>query len=216
MNIYDIRRKNLASLIAQKYENNRSQFARSVDKNVNTINLYLTTNEALQRNIGERNARELERMASLPAGWLDQEVSANAGINLVTNINRISGTAKDSPDPAGDAIAMGTKFFRMNYPDVDEEALGFMTVIDDEMTPTLKRYDLAIVDNGDKDIFRSGLFAVMVGNTVKVRRLSQQLSGGIEVSRDKTHFPDETIPFDQIERLRVIGRVIGCWEHRKL
>lgn len=216
MNIYDTRRKNLASLIAQKYENNRSQFARAVNKNVNTINLYLTTNETLRRNIGERNARELEKTASLPTGWLDQEASTNAGFNLVTNINRIEVSQKDSPDPVGDSVAMGTKYLRMNYPDVNEDDLGFMTVVDDEMTPTLKRYDVALVDNGDKDIFRSGLFAIMVGNALKVRRLSQQLSGGIEVSRDKTHFPDETIPFDEIERLKVVGRVIGAWEHRKL
>lgn len=216
MNIYDIRRKNLSALIQSKYENNRSLFARSVDKNVNTINLYLTTNESLRRNIGERNARDLERMASLPSGWLDDPASGTPGMSMVTSIDRISGSAKDSPDPAGDSICMGAKFLKMNYPDTDEQHLGFITVIDDEMTPTLKRYDLAIVDNGDKDIWRAGMFLVMVGDTLKVRRLSQKLDGSIEVSRDKTHYPDEVVPMDQMNKLKVIGRVIGSWEHRKL
>lgn len=216
MNIYDIRRKNLSALIQSKYENNRSLFARNVGKNVNTINLYLTTNESLRRNIGERNARDLEKMASLPVGWLDASDSATPGMSMVTGIDRISGSAKDSPDPAGDSIAMGSKFLRMNYPDTDEKEMGFITVIDDEMTPTLKRYDLAIIDRGDKNIWRAGLFLVMVGDTLKVRRLSQTMDGGIEVSRDKTHFPDEVVPPSQMDRLKVIGRVIGSWEHRKL
>jgi hypothetical protein len=216
VNIYDTRRKNLSALIQSKYENNRSLFARSVDKNVNTINLYLTTNESLRRNIGERNARDLERMANLPNGWLDAIDSGAPGMSMVTGIDRISGSAKDSPDPAGDAIAIGTKFLRMNYPDVKEEDLGFITVIDDEMNPTLKRYDLAMVDKGDKNMWRAGLFLVLVGETIKVRRLSQKLDGGIEVSRDKTHFPDEVVAPNQLAKLKVIGRVIGSWEHRKL
>lgn len=216
MNIYDIRRKNLLVLIQTKYENNRSLFARSVDKNVNTINLYLTTNESLRRNIGERNARDLEKMATLPQGWLDDPASSTPGMSMVTNIERISGSVKDSPDPCGDSIAMGAKFLRMNYPDVDESNLGFITVIDDEMMPTLCRSDVALVDNGDKNIWRAGLFLVMVGQTLKVRRLSQKLDGGIEVSRDKTHFPDEVVPPDEMEKLKVIGRVIGAWEHKKL
>jgi len=216
VNIYDIRRKNLSALIQSKYENNRSLFARSVDKNVNTINLYLTMNESLRRNIGERNARDLERMASLPTGWLDDPASASPGMSMVTSIDRITGSAKDSPDPAGDSIAMGAKFIKMNYPDTDEQNLGFITVIDDEMTPTLKRYDLAIVDSNDKDIWRAGLFLVMVGDTLKVRRLSQKLDGSIEVSRDKTHYPDDIVAANELDKLRVIGRVIGSWEHRKL
>lgn len=216
MDIYEIRRKNLLALIERKYENNRSLFARSVDKNVNTVNLYLTTNEKLRRNIGERNARDLERAASLPTGWLDIEGSDTPGINLVTNIDRIGGSTKDNPDPCGDSVIMGTKYLRTNYPDLNEAALGFITVVDDEMQPTLKRSEIALVDNGDKDFYRSGCFLIWVGSTLKVRRLSQKMGGAIEVSRDTTHFVDEVIPPDELDKLKVVGRVIGAWCHRRI
>lgn len=216
MDIYEIRRRNLLALIERKYENNRSLFARSVDKNVNTINLYLTLNEALRRNIGERNARELEKMASLPVGWLDNESNGVEGLALVTNVARISGSTRDNPDPAGEALVMGTKYLQMYFPDLDESALGFVTIVDDEMQPTLKRGELVLIDNKDKDIYRSGLFLVLIGSSLKVRRLSQKMSGGIEVSRDSTHYADEVIPTEELDRLKVVGRCIGSWAHRKL
>lgn len=216
MDIYEVRRKNLLALIERKYENNRSLFARSVDKNVNTINLYLTGNLDLRRNIGERNARDLEKMASLPEKWLDQESSSSPGMSLVTQIERISGSTKDNPDPAGDSLVMGTKYLQMHFPDLDESTLGFVTIVDDEMQPTLKRSEIVLIDNKDKDIYRSGLFLVLIGSTLKVRRLSQKMSGGIEVSRDSTHYADEVIPTDQLDQLKVVGRCIGAWSHRKL
>lgn len=216
MDIYEIRRRNLLELIERKYENNRSLFARSVDKNVNTVNLYLTTNEKLRRNIGERNARELEKMASLPTGWLDTESNSYSGEGLATNIERITGSPKDNPDPAGGNIIMGTKYLRQHYSDLDESKIGFITIVDDEMQPTLNRGEIVLIDSSDKDIYRSGLFLIWVGSTLKVRRLSQKMNGGFEVSKDSTHYPDEVIPSDELERIKVVGRVIGAWNHRKL
>lgn len=216
MDIYEIRRRNLLALIERKYENNRSLFARSVDKNVNTINLYLTLNEGLRRNIGERNARDLEKMASLPNGWLDAESSGREGLTLVTNIDRITGSTKDNPDPAGDSLAMGTKYLQMHFPELDESSLGFITVVDDEMKPTLNKSEIVLIDNEDKDIYRSGLFLVMIGSALKVRRLSEKMGGEFEVSRDSTHYPDEVIAKDQLDRLKVVGRCIGAWSHRRL
>lgn len=69
--IFETRRKNLLSHIADKHQGNRAEYCRAIGKNPNLINLTLTRNPDHRKNIGEKLARDLEHLSNLPDGWLD-------------------------------------------------------------------------------------------------------------------------------------------------
>lgn len=70
--IFQVRRRNLVAYIDEKHEGNRAEFCRAIGKNPNLINLALTKNKEYRKNIGEKLARDIEQLAGMPSGWLDQ------------------------------------------------------------------------------------------------------------------------------------------------
>jgi hypothetical protein len=71
MDIYDLRRQNLALLIRDRFGDNQSKFATSIGKKPDYISRCLSTKQHRKR-IGEELAREIESLVDkLPRGWLD-------------------------------------------------------------------------------------------------------------------------------------------------
>jgi len=76
--VFEIRRRNLIAYIEDKHHGNRAEFCRRIGKNPNLINLALTRNDEYRKNIGEKLARNIERLAGMPVGWLDMQVTQPA------------------------------------------------------------------------------------------------------------------------------------------
>jgi phage repressor protein C with HTH and peptisase S24 domain len=81
------------------------------------------------------------------------------------------------------------------------------------MEPTLHRYDIVLINKAEKDITRSGLYLIWVGKNLKIRRLSQQLTGDILISCDNSKYPSITLSSKDHKQLKVVGRALGRLEH---
>jgi 3,4-dihydroxy 2-butanone 4-phosphate synthase/GTP cyclohydrolase II len=66
MQIQDIRRQRLRQLIQERYDDSQARFIDETGENQGEISGLLRT-----KSFGEKKARNLERKAGLPAGWLD-------------------------------------------------------------------------------------------------------------------------------------------------
>lgn len=83
-------------------------------------------------------------------------------------------------------------------------------IVGDSMSPTLIHDDFAVINLGDKDISKSGPFAIATPNGLRVKRLYQQFDGKVRVVSDnsnKQQYPDDYL-HDDID-VMLIGRVIG-------
>lgn len=93
--IYEVRRNNLISYIADKHEGNRAEFCRATQKNPNLINLILTKNPEFQKNMGEKLARDLEKLCGLTPRWFDgekdQPMDKTISIPIATGDSKTSG-----------------------------------------------------------------------------------------------------------------------------
>lgn len=70
MTIAEIRRKNLAALVAAEPGGNQSTFATKIGKSASQVNQYLHF-----KDMGGRFARDIEKTLHLDAGWMDRDQS---------------------------------------------------------------------------------------------------------------------------------------------
>lgn len=71
--------------------------------------------------------------------------------------------------------------------------------------------DLALVNLDDTHIRSGKVYALAIGNEVKVKRLFTRRDGGLRIvsdNADKALYPDEEVPVEEIGTVSIIGRVI--------
>ncbi|MDR0588131.1 MAG: hypothetical protein LBG61_04050 [Burkholderiales bacterium] len=78
MDIYEVRRNNLRSLIDIGFEGNHTAFSKSIGINMPQIHRWVTKNKDARKNISEKSARTLEKLCNKPEFWLDQPPNAQA------------------------------------------------------------------------------------------------------------------------------------------
>lgn len=200
--ISDIRRANLLALIEDKYEGNRSAFSRATGKNVNLINLVLTANPDFRRNIGERLARDLEELASLPKGWLDLTHTGGPTGQMATfQIMRLGrdGESLENLTLASDVIAR-----QLDAP-TSMRAVKACYMPTDDMAPAINKGDLMFVDSGVTQIAKDGVYVIVVNEDLFVRRVKKTLSGAMRASADKDPQSVEDLPGSAV----IAGRIVG-------
>jgi hypothetical protein len=199
----EVRRSNLLAYINEKFDGNRSAFARAADKNVNLINLVLSNNEEFRRNIGEKLARDLEQRLSLPEGWMDiQRQGGPTGRVTSFPVVRF-GAADDSPEKL--VLASDVVIKHLDAPTALHNVKACYMPSDD-MAPTINKGDLIFVDAGVTEIGSDGVYVLVRKDEIFVRRIKRTLSGALKAVADKDPSGVEDLP----GKLTVAGRVVGA------
>lgn len=84
MTTADIRRKRLALLIQEKYDNSQASFVSATGENQGEVSALLKN-----KSFGEKKARSIEEKCLLPVGWLD--ISDGQPTQPITLMNRLDG-----------------------------------------------------------------------------------------------------------------------------
>jgi len=202
--ITEVRRGNLGALIQDKFRGNRAAFCRATGKNPNLINLILSSNPAIRRNLGEKLARSIEEALGLPERWLDIERSGGP----VGEVYTFPVTRLDAMEASGlEKIVVGQDVAARNFdrPTAMASVRGCY-MVGDEMKPAISQGDLMLVDTGHKDIDRDGVYVITRGTDVFVRRIRKSLDGAYRISADSD--PDSPV-VAQPGKFKSAGRVIG-------
>lgn len=85
----------------------------------------------------------------------------------------------------------------------------YFDVVSDEMEPTLEVGSTCVIDRTANVVTDSGIYLVMSGDHMLLRRFRRALDGSIKAGCDNTEkYPEvETIPMDS--KLKIIGRVVS-------
>lgn len=75
MDIAEIRRYNLRTLINEEFAGSLAEFSRFIGKDPSYISRYFS-NKNQMRNIGATTARQIEKQLQRPHGWLDRPPAA--------------------------------------------------------------------------------------------------------------------------------------------
>jgi len=92
---------------------------------------------------------------------------------------------------------------------VHGEQLAFVSVRGDSMLPTLHHGDMVLVDLGQKQPGREGIYVLQTQDGLMAKRLKQK-SDHVEVNSDNPEYPSWKIDHDNAEQHAVAGRIVWC------
>lgn len=209
--VSEARRENLRSLIQEKYGGVNAALSRAANKDPNLINLILTSNENIRRNMGEKMARAIEETLSLPSGWFDVPRHGGPVERIQTipivRLDSIDGSALEKLVFGVDVVAR-----QIDRP-TSANNLRAVYAPDNEMSPSVSEGDLLIVDSGVKDFDRPGVYVITRDKDVFIRRISKLLTGGVRISADSD--PRSGIDAEP-GQFSCSGRVVGAMRFSRI
>lgn len=94
---------------------------------------------------------------------------------------------------------------------LQEKDLAIITAKGDSMSPTISEGAILLVNSNYSRIENGRVYALMVGDEVRVKRLFIGFGGDCRITSDnpnKTLYPDESISPEALAGLKIVGRVV--------
>ncbi|MBF0381446.1 MAG: LexA family transcriptional regulator [Magnetococcales bacterium] len=90
---------------------------------------------------------------------------------------------------------------------LDPKELALVIVEGDSMAPTLNAGDLLLLDRREKQVSSDGIYVIQQENNLIAKRLQKRLDGSVMVKNDNQAYDTQTLTPDQIDNLKIVGRV---------
>jgi phage repressor protein C with HTH and peptisase S24 domain len=90
----------------------------------------------------------------------------------------------------------------------------FWTVYGDSMLPTIADGAIVLVDVSVTQAKDDGIYIVIVGNHLRIKRIGRGWDGKIELISDNERYPNETLAAPEAHALRIAGKVV--WAGSKI
>lgn len=238
----DIRKQNLEKVLRMlEVEQGLDTYAKISEKyKISTGYLSQVRND--KRQMGEKFARDLEKVLGLPEFYMDKPI--NDGSNAEFSNKTIAFWSDGDPIPDGMVAIdflpsvkakLGNGYVNEKYQEteklwfrdqtldecnVDSDHAKAIRVSGDSMFPELLDGEVIAIDTSASRIFDGEIYAFRVGDELKVKYLFRHGDGFKAVSRnnDKLRFPDEIYTAKDIEAddIEVIGQFWWKSQTRKI
>ena len=124
-------------------------------------------------------------------------------------------------DPENETIVgrleLNERFVRTRLPNASSPAnIRVITGYGDSMQGTYEDGDPLFVDVGITELKVDATYCFALNDEFYVKRLQRLPNGSIKIKSDNPHYDDILIPAPERANLRIIGRVLGAWNWRKL
>lgn len=176
-----------------------------------------------ERAFGEKAARYIEGCLVMPSGWLDSDHSRPEAVAAWSRVEdlpdgvfalvpRVDVRLSAGPGSVPMESTLPPLAFREDWLRrkgvTSRASLRVCEVAGDSMEPYLMDGDVVLVDTGQADLVDGDVYAVRIGEEVRIKRLFRRLAGSPLLKSDNPNFPEETIAPESMHQLQVLGRVL--------
>lgn len=86
----------------------------------------------------------------------------------------------------------------------------------DSMVPTFENGDILLVDTGIEKISSDAIYALNIRGELFVKRIQRNIDGGLIVISDNKDYEKMYIQKDELDSVRVIGKIVFAWTASRL
>lgn len=113
-------------------------------------------------------------------------------------------------------IALSEQWVARRLQPTHLNALRFIHTYGDSMSPTFEDGDILLVDTGIRDPkIIDGVYVMAANDRVYIKRVRQRMDGVVEISSDNPTVKTVDV-LNGDHRIDILGRVVWCWNGRKL
>lgn len=113
-------------------------------------------------------------------------------------------------------IALSEQWVARRLQPTNINALRFIHAYGDSMSPTFEDGDILLVDTWVKDPkIIDGVYVMTANDRVYIKRVRQRMDGVVEISSDNATVKTVDV-LNGDHRIDILGRVVWCWNGRKL
>lgn len=113
-------------------------------------------------------------------------------------------------------IALSEQWVARRLQPTSHAALRFIHAYGDSMSPTFEDGDILLVDTGVKDPkIIDGVYVMAANDRVYIKRVRQRMDGVVEISSDNATVKTVDV-LNGDHAIDILGRVVWCWNGRKL
>ena len=113
-------------------------------------------------------------------------------------------------------IALSEQWVTRRLQPTNLNALRFIHAYGDSMSPTFEDGDILLVDTGIKDPkVIDGVYVMAANDRLYIKRVRQRMDKAIEISSDNPTVKTVDV-LNGDHRIDILGRVVWCWNGRKL
>jgi len=113
-------------------------------------------------------------------------------------------------------IALSEQWVARRLQPTNLNALRFIHAYGDSMSPTFEDGDILLVDTGIRDPKTiDGVYVMAANDRVYIKRVRQRMDGVVEISSDNATVKTVDV-LNGDHRIDILGRVVWCWNGRKL
>lgn len=148
---------------------------------------------------------------------VDDSVEGQVHVPLLANAGSM-GTGNDllHDDVLVGHIALSETWVARRLQPTSQNALRFIHAYGDSMSPTFEDGDVLLVDTGMRDPKAiDGVYVMAANDRLYVKRVRQRLDGSVEISSDNANVKTVDV-LNGGSAIDVLGRVVWCWNGRKL
>lgn len=159
-------------------------------------------------------------LASLPVAALTPSPSPGVPVvhvPLLANAGSMGpGTDIQHDDILVGQIALSEQWVARRLQPTNLNALRFIHAYGDSMSPTFEDGDILLVDTGIRDPkIIDGVYVMAANDRVYIKRVRQRMDGVVEISSDNATVKTVDV-LNGDHRIDILGRVVWCWNGRKL
>lgn len=168
------------------------------------------------KNIGDKLARHIEKTFGYPEGYLDativNSVEDEDGSVLIPLLDvRGSmgpGAVMNVDDEVIRLIRLSKAWIREKTRGVSLNSLKLITGKGDSMSPTFEDGSALLVDQSAVEINVDGVYVIDRNGELFIKRMQRKPSGGFIMISDNPKFMPQVIEGNDLQFLRVLGRVL--------
>lgn len=91
---------------------------------------------------------------------------------------------------------------------VQPENCHFIRAKGDSMEPTVPDGAIVLIDTSRRKDGEDGIYALMAGEDVRIKRLHFATFGGLTLMSDNPAYPDEKFGRGEIDQIKIVGKVV--------
>lgn len=114
-------------------------------------------------------------------------------------------------------MRVSTGWIRRNLTTISRPAnLAVLTAYGDSMAPTFNSGDMLLVDTGVTDLKLDAVYVLECEGELFIKRVQRRLDGALVIRSDNPLYESFVMEPSELERLRVLGRVVWAWNGKSL